>query len=480
MPRGSARRVDAARRCRAENRAALRVLEAVAPGDGDEPTSKDFGPVVQEEVRRLPEKYRAVVVLCYWQSLTHEQAAAQLGCPLGTVRSRLARARKLLHRRLTRRGLAPLAALVAAALGESSASASTLTAVPPALVRATVAAAGHVAWGRATIYVVSGATASLVQRVLWSMAMIKIKTAVVGLALLGLAGYGAAFATHRARESRLEAPVKPDESTVAQRRGAGPNKTDSKKTSQPLAREDKNGTSMFSEVKGVTEIIMIVPEGSTVKKGQLVCELDSAALNDSIINQKITAMAAKANYQNAAHARETAEIDQRDYFKDFFPREQKETQGEVALAKAELALAEEQLNAANAIGGNNKLELKRADLGIAHAKLAIEKAENRLHVLLAYTKPKRTRDLVKAIEGARSNELAKQATFELETSKVKKLESQILACKLIAPLDGTIVYYFPGASSSNPKIEEGGTGARAPAALSHRPDTCGACSEAMR
>ena len=94
-----------------------------------------FGPVVQEEVRRLPEKYRAVVVLCYWQGLTQEQAAAQLGCPLGTVRSRLARARNLLRRRLTRRGLAPLAGVVAAGLDGATASAATvawrLSPVPP-------------------------------------------------------------------------------------------------------------------------------------------------------------------------------------------------------------------------------------------------------------------------------------------------------------------------------------------------------------
>ena len=122
-------RVDAARRQKAEQRAALRVVEAVDQAD-ENPVNKDFSPVVQEEVRRLPEKYRAVVVLCYWQSLTHEQAAAQLGCPLGTVHSRLRRARKLLHRRLTRRGLAPLAGVVATALEGSLASASTLAAVP--------------------------------------------------------------------------------------------------------------------------------------------------------------------------------------------------------------------------------------------------------------------------------------------------------------------------------------------------------------
>ena len=74
-------------------RGALRVVQAVDPRTGDEPGQAEFGPVIQEEVRRLPEKYRAVVALCYWEGLTHEQAATQLGCPLGTVRSRLARAR---------------------------------------------------------------------------------------------------------------------------------------------------------------------------------------------------------------------------------------------------------------------------------------------------------------------------------------------------------------------------------------------------
>ena len=61
------------------------------------------------------------MALCYWEGLTQEQAAAQLGCPLGTVRSRLARARRLLHRRLTRRGLAPLAGVVASSFDSASA-----------------------------------------------------------------------------------------------------------------------------------------------------------------------------------------------------------------------------------------------------------------------------------------------------------------------------------------------------------------------
>ena len=63
--------------------------------------------VLHEEVNRLPWGCRAAVVLCYFDGLSPEQAARQLGCPVGTVQSRLARGRERLRTRLTRRGLAP-------------------------------------------------------------------------------------------------------------------------------------------------------------------------------------------------------------------------------------------------------------------------------------------------------------------------------------------------------------------------------------
>ncbi len=90
-----------ARRRRHERRAAARVTTFVDDGDRDE-----LAPMLHEELDRLAEKYRAPIILCHLEGLTHEQTAQRLCWPVGTVRSRLARGREQLRGRLMRRGLA--------------------------------------------------------------------------------------------------------------------------------------------------------------------------------------------------------------------------------------------------------------------------------------------------------------------------------------------------------------------------------------
>jgi RNA polymerase sigma factor (sigma-70 family) len=106
-----------ARTIRGRRRAREVELKEVPAEEGSpEWLWREVRPVLDEEVNRLPPKYRLVFVLCYLEGMTNEQAARQLGCPLGTVLSRLARAREQLRGRLTRRGLAVSVALLAAAL----------------------------------------------------------------------------------------------------------------------------------------------------------------------------------------------------------------------------------------------------------------------------------------------------------------------------------------------------------------------------
>jgi RNA polymerase sigma factor (sigma-70 family) len=121
------------------------------------------------EMDRLPQAYRTPLILCYLEGLTHEQAAQQLGWPLGTLKSRLRRAQEKVRDRLIRRGLgsrAPLPALPAMM-------------APPALVVDTANAAFHFASGAASTGHVSAEALALTNGVLKAMASARIKSVAV-------------------------------------------------------------------------------------------------------------------------------------------------------------------------------------------------------------------------------------------------------------------------------------------------------------
>ena len=97
----------------------------------------ELAQMLDEELSRLPERLRSALVLCDMEDLTHEQAAAQLGWPVGTVKSRLARGRQQLRSRLVKRGLAPSLVFI----GAVPADASAVSVIPPGLIGPTVEAA---------------------------------------------------------------------------------------------------------------------------------------------------------------------------------------------------------------------------------------------------------------------------------------------------------------------------------------------------
>lgn len=103
----------------ARSRRAVASLQAepAAPTRSDRLEEAEALAVLDEEVDRLPERQRRAVVLCYLEGLTAAEAGRQLGCPTGTVESRLAAARRRLRERLTRRGVTLPAG--AAAIGGS-------------------------------------------------------------------------------------------------------------------------------------------------------------------------------------------------------------------------------------------------------------------------------------------------------------------------------------------------------------------------
>lgn len=185
-------RVAAARRRKHEGRSADR--QAIDPLA--EITLREAHEILDQELLRLPDKFRAPLVLCYLEGLTREEAAQQLGWPTSTLKSRLEEARERLRRRLAARGLALSGALVASLFYEGTASG----AVPSALLDSTVRAATLVAAGDAAAAgVVSAEVAALAKGVMKGMFISKLYKMTTAVVLaLGLAGAGVGVAVHRA------------------------------------------------------------------------------------------------------------------------------------------------------------------------------------------------------------------------------------------------------------------------------------------
>jgi RNA polymerase sigma factor (sigma-70 family) len=157
------------------------------------PACTDLG-LVDEEVHRLPEKYRAPVLLCYLQGRTNEEAARALRCPTGTVKIRLMRARELLRKRLTRRGLGLSVAALTALWAENAQAAVSATCETATLNSCIQAGAGQSLAGL-------GLSASALQSVrgcLRRLALAKIKLACAFLLLLALV-FGADLLLQQAR-----------------------------------------------------------------------------------------------------------------------------------------------------------------------------------------------------------------------------------------------------------------------------------------
>lgn len=240
-----------------------------------------------------------------------------------------------------------------------------------------------------------------------------------------------------------------------------------------------NNVTLSSKVKGYTTILSIVPEGTMVKAGDLVCELDSALLVDKEKQQQIQVTQAEAELLQAKEnvaiqktqnesdnsaadlALELARLDLEKFKEGESQRDINIKEGAITKAREDLQRAEENFGFSKRIakkGYKNQNDVEADRITVVKAEIDLEIAKEDLKVEKEYVQKRKRKELEEDVkEKVRNRERvrrkgiatlaqfeakfkASQLTYEVEKSQHERMLEQIEACKLIAPQNGQVVY----------------------------------------
>jgi HlyD family secretion protein len=252
--------------------------------------------------------------------------------------------------------------------------------------------------------------------------------------------------------------------------------------------------SIRNEVEGTARIIFIVPEGTYVKKGDLLVELDSSASQDAVNQQQINVekaqfgliqaeqqleiqkSTAESDIQSARLRVEFAELDLTKFLQGEITQSLRNAQIEITNVLENLAIARERLDWSQKLfkeGFETKSNLDRDRLAVSQTELRLEQAERSLWMLENFDQKKKQRELESArheanesldrVKMQRARIIAQfqaevetqRSTLELSRRKLERDLRQLAATKVYAPQDGLVVYPAGGRFSNESIIEEG-------------------------
>lgn len=196
------------------------------------------------------------------------------------------------------------------------------------------------------------------------------------------------------------------------------------------------------KVEGRCTIASIVPAGTLVKKGQVICELDSTAIRAMLSGHQAVRAAAYAAYQSSRRVAEGAEKALSQYNQVTSKGQLTEVRAKIHSAESELSQSAERFKAANqAWAEMNISRPERVAEGLNHlrAKLSLELALCRLRSLEDFTIPKTKKKLKRDVDRAQSDVKTRLAAWKLEEEKEGKMQRHLEAYRVQAPVDGKVL-----------------------------------------
>lgn len=192
-----------------------------------------------------------------------------------------------------------------------------------------------------------------------------------------------------------------------------------------------------------TAIIEIVPEGTMVKKGQVVCRLDSSALDQEMLQQQILANTSKALMIQSKNIYDLAVITRDQYLDGEFKELEQTVQSEIFVAEENMRRAEQVLEHSEkmfARGYAPAVQLEADRFALEKAKMDLKVAETKLDVLRNSTRKKMLSQYNTDVLTAEAKWQADKNSHELDLAKLAAIQQQIDLCTILAPADGQIVY----------------------------------------
>jgi HlyD family secretion protein len=197
-------------------------------------------------------------------------------------------------------------------------------------------------------------------------------------------------------------------------------------------------------IGGASTIISLLPEGTMVKKGDVICELDASEYEELVLQQKIKVEQARASMQQAKLDLDVRQLAIKEYRDGIVKQFDKEYKGRIALGKADLERAIDRLAWSTRMiskGYVSPAQVTSDKFTVQRNRVNLDLLQSEYTQFLEYTVPSSLRVLEVDVESARINldyQLARVRRFE---ERLAKYEHQVELCTLRAPHDGFLIYY---------------------------------------
>jgi multidrug resistance efflux pump len=211
----------------------------------------------------------------------------------------------------------------------------------------------------------------------------------------------------------------------------------------PLSTAAPDGSPRAGRPPLPPSILSIVQEGTTVKAGDVVCELDSSAFRVELLAQKVRYLQAKARVVAARSTLEVNQLALREYQDGVLPQDLGLIRRHIRTCETGRKRAWQNLawcRAVAAKGLRTQAQVRADTSTLQDAEIALRDAQDMLDRLMKYTGRRIVTQRKARIESIRADMLSLESAFQLEQERLRRIEAMIANCTMRAPRNGIVVY----------------------------------------